>query len=283
MKSHKNLIIITLLLIGSFAHAQKALEGIIKDEQGMPLEGASAVVKGTNIYALADAEGKFKIVPNSTVPFSIIVQFVGHKTQEVKVVKITDTPLEITLQVDNLLDEIIVSSRRRNETAQEVPIAVTVVGGSYIADAGAFNVNLLKEVIPSVQLYSSNPRNTGINIRGLGSPFGLTNDGLDPGVGFYVDGVYYARPAAATFDFIDIEQVEVLRGPQGTLFGKNTTAGAFNITTKKPSFKPGANAEISYGNIGYIQAKTSITGPLSKICRQSSEPMEPPAPVTITT
>ncbi len=264
MKSHKNLIIITLLLIGSFAHAQKALEGIIKDEQGIPLEGASAVVKGTNIYALANAEGKFKIDPNGTVPFSIIVQFVGHKTQEVKVIKITDTPLEITLQVDNLLDEIIVSSRRRNETPIEVPIPVTVVGGSYIADAGAFNVNLLKEVVPSVQLYSSNPRNTGINIRGLGSPFGLTNDGLDPGVGYYVDGVYYARPAAATLDFIDIDQVEVLRGPQGTLFGKNTTAGAFNITTKKPSFKAGANAEVSYGNYGYIQAKTSITGPLSK-------------------
>ena len=98
---------------------------------------------------------------------------------------------------------------------------------------GAFNVNRVKEFVPSVQLYTSNPRNTGLNIRGLGSPFGLTNDGVDPGVGFYVDGVYYARPAAATFDFIDIERIEVLRGPQGTLFGKNTTSGAFNITTQK--------------------------------------------------
>src|SRR5690606_13485908 len=114
------------------------------------------------------------------------------------------------------------------------------------------------------QLYSSNPRNTGINIRGLGSPFGLTNDGLDPGVGFYVDGVYYARPAAATLDFIDIERIEVLRGPQGTLFGKNTTAGAINITTRKPSFTPGADFEVSYGNYGYIQAKSSITGPIIK-------------------
>ncbi|MEI9808935.1 MAG: TonB-dependent receptor plug domain-containing protein [Bacteroidota bacterium] len=77
-------------------------------------------------------------------------------------------------------------------------------------------------------------------------------------------GVYYARPAAATFDFIDIERIEVLRGPQGTLFGKNTTSGAFNITTRKASFKQGANFEVSYGNYGYIQAKTSITGPLSK-------------------
>ena len=115
-----------------------------------------------------------------------------------------------------------------------------------------------------VQLYSSNPRNTGINIRGIGSPFGLTNDGLDPGVGFYVDGVYYARPAAATLDFIDVERIEVLRGPQGTLFGKNTTAGAFNIITRKPTFKPAADIEVSYGNYGFIQAKASVTGPVGR-------------------
>ncbi|HEX8528891.1 MAG TPA: TonB-dependent receptor, partial [Cytophagales bacterium] len=120
------------------------------------------------------------------------------------------------------------------------------------------------ELVPTVQLYSSNPRNTTLNIRGLGSTFGLTNDGIDPGVGFYVDGVYFARPAATTLDFIDIEQIEVLRGPQGTLFGKNTTAGAFNVTTRRPSFTPGANFEVSYGNYGFIQAKSSITGPLGK-------------------
>src|SRR5690606_1454354 len=117
-------------------------------------------------------------------------------------------------------------SRRRSEVLQNVPIPISVVTGSKIEDAGAFNVNRLKELIPSVQLYSSNPRNTALNIRGQGTTFGLTNDGIEPGVGFYVDGVYYARPAAATLDFIDIERIEILRGPQGTLFGKNTTAGA---------------------------------------------------------
>jgi iron complex outermembrane receptor protein len=103
-----------------------------------------------------------------------------------------------------------------------------------------------------------------LNIRGLGSTYGLTNDGVDPGVGFYVDGVYYARPAATALDFVDIEQIEILRGPQGTLFGKNTTSGAFNITTRAPDFNTGANVEVSYGNYGYIQAKTSVTGPLGK-------------------
>src|SRR5690606_5494796 len=99
---------------------------------------------------------------------------------------------------------------------------------------------------------------------GLGSTYGLTNDGIDPGVGFYLDGVYLARPAATALDFIDVEQIEVLRGPQGTLFGKNTTSGAFNITSRLPEFTPQGNFELSYGNYGYIQAKASLTGPIVK-------------------
>ena len=117
-------------------------------------------------------------------------------------------------------------------------------------------------MIPTVQFYSTNPRNSAINIRGLGAPFGLTNDGIEPGVGLYIDGVFFARPASATLDFLDVDQVEVLRGPQGTLFGKNTTAGAINVTTRKPAFTPAAETELNYGSLGYVQAKASITGPL---------------------
>ena len=83
-------------------------------------------------------------------------------------------------------------------------------------------------------------------------------------MGLYIDGVFYSRPASATLDFLDVEQVEVLRGPQGTLFGKNTTAGAINVTTRKPSFTPGSEVELNYGNFGYVQAKASVTGPLFK-------------------
>ena len=154
------------------------------------------------------------------------------------------------------------TARRVEEVAQEVPIPVSVVSGDLVADTGAFNVNRLKELIPTVQFYSTNPRNSAINIRGLGAPFGLTNDGIEPGVGLYIDGVFYARPASATLDFLDVERIEVLRGPQGTLFGKNTTAGAINVTTRKPSFTPGTDFELNYGNLGFVQAKASITGPL---------------------
>ena len=160
-------------------------------------------------------------------------------------------------------DRVIVTARRVEEDVQDVPIPVAVLSAAVLADSGASNVGKLNQLVPSVQFYSTNPRNTQINIRGLGAPFGLTNDGIEQGVGLYVDGVYFARPAAAVMDFIDVERVEVLRGPQGALYGKNTTAGAVNVTTKAPQFTPSTDVELSFGNIGYYQAKATTTGPLT--------------------
>lgn len=164
-----------------------------------------------------------------------------------------------------VLDAITVTgARRREEEAQDVPIPLTVLNGEKLSRSGVSNVSRLQNVVPSLQFYSSNPRNTAVNIRGIGQPYGLTNDGIESGVGFYVDGVLYARPASTTLDFIDVERIEVLRGPQGTLFGKNTTAGAILVTTRKPSFTRKTDFEVSVGNEGYLQAKASLTGPLSE-------------------
>ncbi|MBA4318839.1 MAG: TonB-dependent receptor, partial [Flavobacterium sp.] len=261
----KTITSILLLFIFSSTSAQSLLEGVIKNDQNTPVDGANIVLKGTTYNSTSDAFGKFTIEAKE-LPFSIIIQLEGYNTKEVKITQLQAGPLEIILSAEDetVLTEVVVSSRRRIEKVQDVPIAVSVITGKQAEQAGAFNVNRIKELVPSVQLYSSNPRNTGINIRGTGSPFGLTNDGIDPGVGFYVDGVYYARPAATTLDFIDVEQIEVLRGPQGSLFGKNTTSGAFNITSRKPSFTSGADFELSYGNYQYLQAKASITGALGK-------------------
>ncbi|MEA3263645.1 MAG: TonB-dependent receptor [Pseudomonadota bacterium] len=160
-------------------------------------------------------------------------------------------------------DVIIVTARRRQETAQSVPLAISVIRGDSIESTGNFNVVKLQQLAPTLQVYTSNPRNTSVNIRGLGVPFGLTSDGFEQGVGIYVDDVYNSRVAAATFDFLDVEQVEVLRGPQGTLYGKNTTAGAINITTNQPTFEFEGRAELSVGNLSYRQAKAAVSGPLS--------------------
>lgn len=255
-----------LLLIGITAFSQgKAtqLTGKVKDSNtGEALAGVWVKIDGTKSVTQTDAQGHFSIKLTSNPPYTVILTNVGYEKQE-SIVDNADEEYTFEIrQSQNRLNQVVVTARRQNETAQDVPIPISVVSGRSVAETGSFNVNRLKELVPTVQLYSSNPRNTGLSIRGLGTTFGLTNDGIDPGVGFYVDGVYFARTAATTLDFIDVDQVEVLRGPQGTLFGKNTTAGAFNVTTRKPSFTPSSTFELNYGNYNYVQAKSSITGPL---------------------
>lgn len=268
--STKNILTILFFLTFSISFAQN-IEGIVTTSENVPLEAVNVVIKGTTTSAVTDNSGKFIIDSKGRLPLTLLIQYVGYTTSEIEVTSIPVNPIQVLLKEENELIEVVVSSRRRIEKVQDVPIAISVITGKQAEQTGAFNVNRIKELVPSVQLYSSNPRNTGINIRSLGSPFGLTNDGIDPGVGFYVDGVYYARPAATTLDFIDVEQIEVLRGPQGSLFGKNTTSGAFNITTRKPSFTSGADFEVSYGNYSFLQAKASVTGALgSKVAGRLS-------------
>lgn len=264
MKNFFTTFILTFLYFGG-AYAQTLIRGKVVDSQNEPLIGATIVITGTNKYTLTSEDGTFSLdYPENAYPITLQINFVGFKEISSTLSRPSLELINFRMEDDLELSEVLITARRRSEEVQKVPIPISVVGGPRIEESGSFNVNRVKELVPTVQLYSSNPRNTTLNIRGLGSTFGLTNDGIDPGVGFYVDGVYYARPAATTLDFIDIEQIEVLRGPQGTLFGKNTTAGAFNITTRLPSYTPGGTVELSYGNYGFIQAKTSITGPLTK-------------------
>jgi len=165
---------------------------------------------------------------------------------------------------DKGIDELIVTARYREENLQTIPVAVSVVGGELLDSSYTVNTQQLTQHIPSLYYNSANPRNTAYTIRGLGSntlSISAANDGIEPGVGFYVDQVYHGRPATAAFDFTDIERVEVLRGPQGTLFGKNTTAGAIHVISRAPTFTPESNVEVSAGENDYLQAKGSVSGP----------------------
>ena len=163
------------------------------------------------------------------------------------------------------LAPVIVTARRRAEDAQKVPASFNAIGGELLDKTYTYNTDQLSQLVPALNYTSPNPRNTAYTIRGLGSSVvavSQANDGLEPGVGFYVDQVYHARPATAAFDFTDIDQVEVLRGPQGTLFGKNTTAGAVHVTTRAPSFDAAAQEELSVGTDGFVQAEGWATGTL---------------------
>ena len=267
-------IVVTLaLLLPVIAAAQSGpagVGGVVKDESGAVIPGASIriVNEASNaaVDLFSDEQGAYRALDLEPGRYRVETTLDGFETVVNRVVVDAGQAAanDVVLSPARFSQSVVVTARRTEEVAQEVPIPVSVVRGDLVADAGAFNVNRLKEMLPTVQFYSTNPRNSAINIRGLGAPFGLTNDGIEPGVGLYIDGVFYARPASATLDFLDVDQVEVLRGPQGTLFGKNTTAGAINVTTRKPSFTPATEVELNYGNFGFVQAKASMTGPLMK-------------------
>ena len=163
------------------------------------------------------------------------------------------------------LQAVTVTARRRPEDVQTVPESLSVVGGELLDRSYTVNTQEMSQHVPALNYSSANPRNTAFTIRGLGSSVvavSQANDGLEPGVGYYVDQVYHARPATAAFDFSDIDHIEVLRGPQGTLFGKNSTAGAINIATRLPTFNYEAQGEVSVGGSGYHQVKLAVSGPL---------------------
>jgi iron complex outermembrane recepter protein len=159
------------------------------------------------------------------------------------------------------LGEITVSARRRSEKAQDVPIPIAVVSGDDLDAAGRFRVENLNEELPSTNIEYVNPRQTSIAVRGLGN--NPANDALESSVGVYVDDVYLGRSEMINADLLDIDQVTLQRGPQGTLFGKNTVAGVLNITTNAPAFTPWHDVEASYGDYGYYQARGTWNQPLT--------------------
>lgn len=156
---------------------------------------------------------------------------------------------------------VVVTAQKRLQIAQDVPLAVSVVGSDYIAKSGAVSLKDVVSAIPSLQFTQSQSAvQSSVTIRGVGSSGGVA--GLEPSVGMYVDGVYLDRTYMGLGDFNDIERIEVLRGPQGTLFGKNTPAGVISFVTKRPSFTPSGAVEASLGTYGLKKVAATFTGPI---------------------
>ena len=158
------------------------------------------------------------------------------------------------------VESVTVSARRRDEDAQNVPIPIAAITGDALESSGRFRLEDLNQRLPSTNVQFGNPRQSSIAVRGLGN--NPANDALEASVGVYLDNVYLGRPGMANLDLIDIDQIALLRGPQGTLFGKNTTAGVLNINTRLPAFTPEAQFESSFANRDYYQVRGAVSGPI---------------------
>jgi iron complex outermembrane recepter protein len=157
--------------------------------------------------------------------------------------------------------EIIVTATRRAELLSDVPIAVSAVSGEALANTGATDVRALNQLAPSLLVSGATSEvNFSARVRGVGTVG--ENAGLESSVALFIDGVYRSRTGVGLSELGDIERVEVLRGPQGTLFGRNASAGLINIITKGPSYDFGGSFAATYGNYDYLRFDAAITGPI---------------------
>src|SRR5690606_31303782 len=161
------------------------------------------------------------------------------------------------------LDVLEVTARRRTESIQDVPVAVSAFSEDAMRNLQATNIDGLQGAEPNMDIAQGRGSSNSVNvfIRGTGQPAALQT--FDPGVGMYVDDVYYSRISGALFSLFDVSQVEVLRGPQGTLYGKNSTGGAVKITTRNPFDDQGGSAELTLGDYGRAEGRVYAAGQLS--------------------
>lgn len=162
-----------------------------------------------------------------------------------------------------VVEEIIVTANRRQEMLQDVPLSIAAFNDSFFEDAGVTDFKTLENYAASLKITpGTSSRETSIRIRGIGSTG--ANSGIDPSVGVFIDNVYQGRAGMSLSDFIDIERVEVLRGPQGTLYGKNTAAGAISVITKAPTSEFEATVEAVLGNYDTQELRGMVNLPLNK-------------------
>lgn len=159
------------------------------------------------------------------------------------------------------IEEIVVSARKRAELLEDTPVSVTALGEQVLREAGITRIDGIQELVPNLRIDTGiNGNSTLVRIRGVGTS--TPGVAFDPGVGIYVDGVFLPRALGSLMDLVDVGQIEVLRGPQGTLFGKNTVGGAINITTVKPQETVEGFAMVRPGNLGSITTRGMLNVPI---------------------
>ena len=162
------------------------------------------------------------------------------------------------------IEEVVVTAQKRSENLQRVPIAVSAISSGALEFGKHFDVDQLVSLVPALNV---NKTSSGAQpfIRGIGT--NTSGMGVEPAVATYVDGVYYPSPAGSIFSFNNLERIEVLKGPQGTLFGRNAAGGVVNIITRDPTAEPAFRAEVGYGNYntftGNLYASHGITDNLA--------------------
>ena len=177
----------------------------------------------------------------------------------------SQTALAQSAEDENMaLEEVIVTAQRREQALQDVPMSISAFSGEMLAELQADNLDSIQGAVPNLNLVQGRGYNSNVNafIRGVGQPDALQS--FDPAVGIYIDDVYLSRIQGSMFKLYDIERIEVLRGPQGTLYGKNTPGGAIRLITRTPGDEFEAQAAVLFGDYDRFEAKAYMSGPVAE-------------------
>jgi iron complex outermembrane receptor protein len=236
--------------------------GFVKDGTGLAVPGVTITVRGAvERVVTSGPDGRFDVRDLPPGDYDLLAALSGfaRSSQSVRVTGGGTTAISLELAV-LIAERIAVTATRTGELdIQATPLAVTAFRAADLARTGAHSVAHVAGLAPSVT-FSQNTDFAKLTIRGMGT--NAVFAGSDPSSAVYVDGVYLARPAMALADFLDIERVEVLRGPQGTLYGRNAVGGAVNVITRPPSSVFGLSARVVAGSYDMFRSEAQVTGPI---------------------
>jgi iron complex outermembrane recepter protein len=256
------LLVTVLSQAGLQAQGVGRVAGRVQDLAGNPLADVSITVRGVpELNARTDDNGGFVLAPVPDGEYVITATLKGFapSTRSVRVVSGQTADVSLTLSIQ-ILEQVIVTADRTGERElQKIPMAVSVLSEAQLTQREVHTVADLAGLTPGLTV-SQNTGFSQLTIRGIGSTAAFA--GSDPSSGVYIDGVYIARPAAVLTEFLDLDRVEVLRGPQGTLYGHNAVGGALNLTTKVPTNDVAFSTRLVGGDFQTSRAEVSASGPL---------------------
>lgn len=236
---------------------------IVRASNGEPLVGASILVKGSNRGTITDQFGRYRISVIGTV--TLIGRFIGFQDMEKTVVPSPDRRVTADFKLvsnDMQLRDVVVSANRVEEYLQKVPVAASVISQRDMERRSIYNTLESLNNVPNLITDSWLNSQVSFSIRGLSTVF--DNVGFESTVALYIDDVYFSRSFAFNSTLMDIDRIEVLRGPHGTLFGKNTIGGVIHIVSEKPELANNGQVELNYGNYNFFQARAKINRELIK-------------------
>jgi len=261
--SLKNNIITLLGIFIALTTNGQGISGILQNEKGNPIEGASITILNTSLQTISNQKGFFEFKELRTGKYTISIKSIGYaessKAFIVNQSSASNTIIKLTLIAStNQLDEVVVTAEKKEELLQKIPASITAINAKQINAFGLWNTKEITGIIPN--LYSADP---GDN-RDLTSVRGIATSSYDPTVATYIDGVNQFSLDTYIPSLFDIERIEVLRGPQGTLYGRNAMGGVINIITKQPNNTSSGFADISLGNYNQQRITAGFKTPLIK-------------------